>query len=82
MLLFFFLFFVLFSALALAFALEEWTGKSYWSFLIVGGIFLGAGIGILAGKERMLQIPIMNAIIQELFNNHHEKDQTSKAVEE
>ncbi len=72
----FLLFFVLFAGTALAYALNDLTGKNYWGFLIVAGLFLGAGLWILLAKEKILRIPIMNSIINQLFNNeaNHAED--------
>jgi hypothetical protein len=72
-----FVFFLFFGGMAAGFALGEWLGKTYWGFLIVAGLFLLAGIIVWIARERMIRIPIMNAIIQQLFkeNEHHETDQ-------
>src|SRR5437762_1570505 len=56
------LIFVLFASVSLAYAFAKWTGEIYWGFLIVGGIYLFIGIVIWNLKERILRMPIMNAI--------------------
>lgn len=69
--------FLLFFGMAAGFALGEWLGKVYWGFLMVAGIYLVAAITVWAIREKLIRLPIMNAIIHELFkeNEHHEKDQ-------
>jgi hypothetical protein len=72
-----FLFFVLFLCIAAALLLGEWLGKAYWGFLVIAGICLLKAIVFWLARERLIRIPIMNAIIQQLFKDseHHEKDQ-------
>lgn len=72
-----FVFFLFFGGMAAAFALGEWLGKTYWGFLAVAGIYLLAAIIVWIAREKMIRLPIMNAIIQQLFkeNEHYEKDQ-------
>lgn len=69
--------FLLFFGMAAGFALGEWLGKAYWGFLVVAGIYLLGAIIIWVTRERLIRIPVMNAIIHELFkeNEHREKDQ-------
>jgi energy-coupling factor transporter transmembrane protein EcfT len=62
-----FFFFLVFASIALAYALAEWTGRLYWGFLIVAGIYLLMGIIIWLAKERVLRLPIMNAMLRQLF---------------
>lgn len=66
--------FLLFFSMAAGFALGEWLGKAYWGFLVVAGIYLLVAIIIWTTRERLIRMPIMNAIIHELFkeNRHHE----------
>lgn len=73
----FFLFFIIFSSIALAYAFAEWTGKLYWGFLIVAGIYLLLGIIIWAARVKLLQLPIMNALLKEFFKDdeNDEEDQ-------
>lgn len=68
------LFFILFASIALAQVIGEWIGKSYWGFLIVAGIYLLLAFIIRIGKNKLLRLPIMNAILRQLFNdNDHEQ---------
>jgi hypothetical protein len=70
-----FVFFLLFAGMAAGFALGEWLGKTYWGLLVVAGFYLLAGIIVWLAREKMIRIPVMNAIIQQLFKeNDHEED--------
>jgi len=68
-----FLIFVIFGSMAAALALSAWLGKMYAGFLIVAGIYLLAGIVVWGSRERLLRIPIMNSMINQLFKED-EKD--------
>lgn len=72
-----FIFFIFFAGIAAAYALAGWLGEVYWGFLIVAGLFLLAGIIVWFARERLIRIPVMNAIIHQLFKEKedHEKDQ-------
>jgi hypothetical protein len=62
-----FIFFLFFGGMAAAFALGEWLGRTYWGFLAVAGFYLIAGIVVWLAREKMIRMPIMNAIIEQLF---------------
>jgi Fe2+ transport system protein B len=64
-----FIFFLVFASVAAAYALSEWIGKTYAGFLIISGCYLVIGMLVWAGRIRLIQIPIMNSIIRQLFNN-------------
>ncbi len=71
-----FVFFLLFGGIAAGLALGDWLGKTYWGFLAVACFYLLAGIIVWLAREKMIRIPIMNAMIQQLFKeNNHGKDQ-------
>lgn len=65
----FFLFFI-FSGLALAYFLAEYTGHVYLGFISVAGIWLVAGIIFIVKKDSLIQKPIANRIIQNYFSDH------------
>jgi len=70
-----FLLFIVFVSIAAALALSAWLEKSYIGFLIIAAFYLLAGIIVLKFKERLIRIPIMNAILKQLFkDNEDEKD--------
>ncbi len=70
-----FLFFVVFASISMAIGLGYWIGSLWAGFLIVAGLYLFIGIIVWAAKERIIRLPIMNAIIQQLFNNDEEDQQ-------
>ena len=65
-----FLFFVFFLSIGLALFLSSVIGKSYAGFLIVAGIYLIMGLFIWYRRESLIQMPIMNAIIRQLFDDN------------
>lgn len=64
-----FLFVLVFASIAGAMALSEWIGRSWSGYLIVAGLYLLIGIITWTAKERMIRIPVMNNIIQQLFKH-------------
>jgi len=69
-----FFFFIIFAGAALAFGLGEWIGKTWAGFLIVAGLYLLIGIVVWTARERIIRMPIMNALIKQLFKNDDEED--------
>lgn len=63
-----FFFFLIFVSFAAAYALGTWLGYQWLGFLIVAVIYGLMGIITWKAKEKLLRIPIMNAIIRLLFN--------------
>ncbi|MEO7048187.1 MAG: hypothetical protein ABI091_23010 [Ferruginibacter sp.] len=60
--------FILFASIELANAISKLTAGFYWGFIIVAGIYFLLGIMLWKSKERLLNLPIMNAILRKLFN--------------
>ena len=67
-----FLFFLFFASTGLALFLSAVIGNSYAGFLIVAGLYLIVGFIIWYARGRLIQIPVMNAIIRQLFANKDE----------
>lgn len=65
--------FVLFGGVSLAFVLGEWTGRLYLGFLIVACLFLVMGLLVWTLRDKLIRIPMMNSILQQLYNE--EKDE-------
>jgi len=65
-----FLFFLFFASAGLALFLSSIIGKSYAGFLIVAGIYLAVGLVIWYSRAKLIQIPIMNSIIRQLFDDN------------
>jgi len=72
----FFLFLVL-VCVAGAIAIGQWMGSLWLGFLIMAGLVLLFMLLVWALKDRLLRIPIMNALIAALFDKEEddEKDQ-------
>ena len=74
---FVFFFFAIFLSDAAAYWIGERLGRVWEGFLLVAGFYLVLSVIIWLGREQLLRIPIMNAIIRQLFHNKniaHEKD--------
>ncbi|MBK7434341.1 MAG: phage holin family protein [Chitinophagaceae bacterium] len=69
-----FLFFFIFGSMALAYGLGEWIGKTWAGFLIVSGLYLLIGIVVWAGRGKLIRLPIMNAMLRQLFKNDEDED--------
>lgn len=68
-----FLFFV-FAGIAAAIALGRWTGHDWLGFIIVAVIYLFFSLLLWKARNRLLTIPIMNALISNLFADEEEED--------
>lgn len=68
-------FFVVFASIALAFALARLTGEYYWGFLIVAGIYLLMGTIVWMAKEKLLRLPMMNALLKQFFKEESEDEE-------
>ena len=67
-----FLFFIGLASTSLAYGLGEWIGKTWVGFLIVAGLYLLIGIIVWAGRGKLIRLPVMNAMIQQLFTSDEE----------
>lgn len=72
--LFFFLF-VVFASSAAAYAIGSYLGRTWLGFLVVAISYLVLGGIIWTARERLLRIPIMNAIIRRLFKDETESNE-------
>ena len=70
-----FVFFIVFASVALALVFAKLTGEYYWGFLIVAGIYLLMGILVWTMREKLLRLPIMNAILKQLFKDEEDADE-------
>lgn len=73
-----FLFFIVFASVALSFGLGEWIGKTWAGFLIVAGLYLLLGIVVWAARGKLIRLPLMNAMIQQLFKKDEEDEDYEK----
>ena len=70
-----FLLFFIFISIALAIGLGEWIGNAWLGFLVVACLHLLVGILVWVAREKLIQLPVMNAFIKHLFKSPDEKDQ-------
>ena len=71
------LFFVIFFSLAAAYWIGSALDKPFLGFLIVGGFYLLIALLVWWKRERLLRVPLMNALVRQLFaeeKNDDEKD--------
>ena len=68
------LFFLGLASISLSLVLGEWLGKTWAGFLVVACFYLLIGILVWLAKGRLIRLPVMNAMIQQLFK-HDEEDQ-------
>ena len=69
-----FFLFLIFASTALAYSLSKLTGELYWGFLIVAGIYFLLVVLVWKTKDRFLRLPILNAILRQLFTEDDEED--------
>jgi len=65
-----FLFVLFFASVGLALFLSSVIGNSYSGFLLVAGLYLILGFLIWFLREKWIRIPLMNAIIKQLFSEN------------
>ncbi len=75
---FVFLFFIIFASIALSVGLGEWIGNTWAGFLIVACLYLLGGIVVWVGRGRIIRLPLMNALIRQLFSNDEDKEDHEK----
>lgn len=66
------LFFIGFASIALAIVLGEWIGIQWAGFLMVAVFYLLIAIIMWFARGSLIRIPVMNALIQQLFKNDEE----------
>ncbi len=69
-----FLFFLVFCSIAVALVLGDWIGKPWAGFLLVAFLYLVTGIIIWFARVKIIQLPIMNALIKQFFSDGYEED--------
>lgn len=74
----FFLFLVL-ASVAGAIAIGQWLDSMWLGFLIMAGLVLLVMLLVWALKDRLLRIPIMNALIKALFEKEEHDDEKDQA---
>lgn len=70
----FFLFLVLLS-MAAAIALGQWIGNMWLGYLIVAGLVLLLTGIIWLAKDRLIRIPLMNALLKSMFDKEEDDEE-------
>ena len=65
----------IFLSIALAYFLAGLLGSIWAGFLIVSGIYLLAALVILAFKEQMIRVPIMNSILSQMVKEEDDDEE-------
>lgn len=69
-----FIFFTILLVTGLSLLIGQWIGKPWAGFLIMSAVCLIKAIVIWSLRKRIIQIPVMNALIKQLFSNTDEED--------
>jgi hypothetical protein len=67
-----FVFFLFFSGIAASLLLGELTGRIWLGFLIVSLLYLLAGFVIWKGRKRIIALPVLNALLGQLFKKDND----------
>lgn len=67
-------FFFLFAGIAAALLLAPVVGSHWLAFLLIAACWLFIGFLIWKGRQRLIRLPVMNAMLRHFFDDH-EKDQ-------
>ena len=67
-----FVFFIGFASIGLAIVLSEWIGKAWAGFFIVSSLYLLIGLILWTARKSIIQMPVTNALIQQIFKNDDE----------
>jgi hypothetical protein len=66
------LFFLMLGSVALSLVLGIWIGKTWAGFLIVGGFYLLLSLIVWTARGKLIRMPVMNSMIQQLFKEDEE----------
>lgn len=66
-------FFLLFAGIGLSILLGMWIGKIWAGFLVVAVLYLLLGWIAWVARQKLIRLPVMNAILQQ-FSASHEED--------
>lgn len=71
-----FLFIMIFLSFAAAYAISQATGRDYLGFLIVAGFYILVAAAVIIFREKLLTMPIINALLKKLNFKEQELDTT------
>ncbi len=67
-----FLHFLIFGSIALSFGIGDLIGKTWAGFLVVALLYLLIGVIVWSARVKLIRLPIMNALITQLFSKDEE----------
>jgi hydrogenase-4 membrane subunit HyfE len=67
-----FVFFLVFAGISLSIVLGQWIGQLWAGFLIVAFFYLLVGLLVWVARGSIIRLPVMNALIQQLFKKDEE----------
>ncbi len=70
-----FVFFAMLLVTGLSLLIGEWIGKPWAGFMIMAVVCLIKAAVIWAARKRIIQIPVMNALIKQLFSNNNDNEE-------
>ncbi len=65
---------IVLASIAAALLLGNWMGYTWAGFLIMAGFYLVAGIIVWRLRTKLIGLPVMNAIIQQLFKKDNDEE--------
>lgn len=71
-------FFLVFAGVAAALALGAWLGYPWLGFLLMAIVYLLLAGLIWFGRRRLILLPLMNALVQQLFDETEEEEKTDE----
>ncbi|MGF2412104.1 phage holin family protein [Ferruginibacter sp.] len=69
-----FIFFIMLASISAALLLGLWIGATWAGFLMVAGLYLLAAIIVWKARGKLIRLPIMNALIKQLFKTDEDED--------
>ncbi len=69
-----FAFCLFFASMALSYELGNLLGKNWLGFLLVAAFYCILGLIVWGAREKLIRIPVMNAIIHQLFKTDVEDE--------
>jgi hypothetical protein len=70
------LFFMMFVGIAAALVISKWIGEWYVGFAVVSGLYLILSFVIWNSKEKLIRIPLMKKILEQLFAGEKDQEHT------
>jgi len=69
------IFFAVLLAAGLALLIGEWIGKPWAGFMIMAAVCLINAAIIWSARKRIIQVPVMNALIKQLFSDNKDNEE-------